>query len=85
MYDYSSARVVSASYFKLSQLSLTYEFNRKMLAKMRLHRLALTLSAFNVYTICDKRLRGQTPTQGGFSEVQLSDTPSYTLGMTVDF
>ncbi len=84
MYDYSTARVVSADYFKLSQLSLTYEFNRKLLSRMNLHRLAVTLSAFNLWTICDSRLRGQTPTQGGFSEIQLSDTPSYTLGVTID-
>ncbi len=85
MYDYSSARVVPADYFKLSQMALTYEFNRQALAHMGLHRMAVTLSAFNLWTLCDSRLRGQTPTQGGFSEIQLSDTPSYTLGVTVDF
>ena len=85
MYDYSTARVVSADYFKLSQLNLTYEFGKKALERMRLQRLALTLSGFNLWTICDKRLRGQTPTQGGFTEVQLSETPSFTLSVTADF
>jgi len=85
MYDYSDVRVVSADYLKLSTLSLTYEFARKQLEKMGLERLAITLSGYNLRTWCDSRLRGQTPTQGGFSQVQLSDTPSYTLGVTIDF
>lgn len=85
MYDYSDVRVVSADYLKLSTLSLTYEFDRKQLAKLGLERLALTLSGYNLKTWCDSALRGQTPTQGGFSQVQLSDTPSYTLGVSVDF
>ncbi len=85
MYDYSDVRVVSADYLKLSTLSLTYEFTRKQLEPLGLERLALTLSGYNLKTWCDKALRGQTPTQGGFSQVQLSDTPSYTFGVTVDF
>lgn len=85
MYDYSTARVVSANYVKLSTLSLTYELPREMLQRLRLQRLAITASGYNLYTFCSKKLRGQTPTQGGFSEVQLSDTPQYTVGVTVDF
>ena len=85
MYDYSTARVVSADYVKLQNLSLTYEFDKKMLRRMHLGRLALTLSATNLHTWCDKRLRGQTPTQGGFSEIQLSDCPVYTFGLNVEF
>lgn len=85
MYDYSTARVVSANYVKLSTLSLTYELPREMLQRLRLQRLAITASGYNLYTFCSKKLRGQTPTQGGFSEVQLSDTPQYTVGVNVDF
>ena len=85
MYDYSTARVVSADYLKLSSVSLTYEFSRKLLDRLKLNRLAITLSGYNLVTWCDKALKGQTPTQGGFSEIQLSDTPSYTLGVSIDF
>ena len=85
MYDYSDVRVVSADYLKLSTLTLTYEFNRKQLEKLGLERLAVTASGYNLKTWCNSALRGQTPTQGGFSQVQLSDTPSYTLGVTIDF
>ena len=78
-------RTVTAGYVKLSSLYLTYEFNNKLLKRWHMSRLALTLSAYNLYTFCDKRLKGQTPTQGGFSEVQLSDTPSFTFGISADF
>lgn len=85
MYDYSTARVVSADYLKLSTLSLTYEVHQKTLDRLGLSRMAFTASAYNLKTWCDKALRGQTPTQGGFSEVQLSDTPSFTFGVSVNF
>ncbi|MBR1668584.1 MAG: SusC/RagA family TonB-linked outer membrane protein [Bacteroidaceae bacterium] len=85
MYDYSTARVVSADYVKLQNISLTYEFNKKLIQKWHLGRLAFTASATNLHTFCNSRLRGQTPTQGGFSEIQLSDTPTYTLGLNVEF
>ena len=73
MYDYSDVRVVSADYLKLQSLSVTYEL------------LALTLSAYNLFTICDSALKGQTPTQGGFSTIQLSDRPSFSFGLNIQF
>ncbi len=85
MYDYSDARVVSANYLKCSSLSFTYEFSERLLSKMKLSRLELSLSGTNLFTICSKKLDGQTPTQGGFSEIQLSDRPTYSLGLTVSF
>lgn len=85
MYDYSDIRVVSADYLKFQSGSITYEFTPEMLQKMRLQRLALTLSAYNLFTIADKKLKGQTPTQGGFSTIQLSDRPSFSLGINVIF
>ena len=85
MYDYSTARVVSADYVKLQNISLTYEFDKHLIQKWHLGRLALTASATNLHTFCNSRLRGQTPLQGGFSEIQLSDTPTYTIGLNVEF
>lgn len=85
MFDYSDLRVASADYLKVSSLSLTYEVPLVWLKSYNIKRLAVTLGATNLYTFCDKKLKGQTPTQSGFSEVQLSDTPTYTLGLTVNF
>lgn len=85
MYDFSDVRVVSANYLKCSNLSFTYEFGDKILSKIKLSRLALTLSGTNLFTLCSGKLNGQTPTQGGFSEIQLSDRPTYTFGVSVSF
>ena len=85
MYDYSDIRVVSANYLKCSSLSFTYEFGENTLSKIGLSRLALTLSGTNLFTLCSSKLKGQTPTQGGFSEIQLSDRPTYTFGLSVSF
>lgn len=85
MYDYGSHRVVSGNYLKCSNLSFTYEFGEQMLKKLNMSRLALTLSGANLFTICSKKLKGQTPTQSGFATIQLSDRPNYSLGLTVSF
>ena len=85
MYDYSNIRVVSADYLKLQSMSVTYEMPTKALNVIGLQRLAVTASAYNLFTICDSALKGQTPTQGGFSSIQLSDRPSFSLGLNVIF
>ena len=85
MYDYSNIRVVSADYLKLQSMSITYEMPEKLLSTIGLQRVAVTASAYNLFTICDSALKGQTPTQGGFSTVQLSDRPSFSLGLNVIF
>ena len=85
MYDYSDIRVVSADYIRLASLSLTYELSEKLLPKLGLQRLAITAAGNNLYTLCNSKLKGQTPTQSGFSEVQLSDNPYYTISINVQF
>lgn len=85
MYDYSDVRVVSADYLKIQMLSLTYEFDKHILQRLHLSRLALTGSGTNLYTFCNKGLRGQTPTQGGFTEIQLSERPTFTVSLNVQF
>lgn len=85
MYDYSTARVVSADFLKLSHLSLTYELPARLLQPMQLSRLAITLGATNLFTLAHRDLKGQTPTQSGFNEVQLGDTPTYTMGLVLNF
>ena len=85
MYDYSDLRVVSGDYLRLANISLTYEVPLEWLKQWHLQRLAITLSGSNLYTWCSSKLKGQTPTQSGFSTVQLSDTPYYSLGLNIQF
>ena len=85
MYDYSDLRVVSADYLRVASISLTYELPANTLRQLHIERLAMTFTGNNLYTFCDSKLKGQTPTQSGFAEVQLSDTPYFTLGVNIQF
>ncbi len=85
MYNYGNQRVVSGDYLKIAMISLTYEFPTVLTNKLRLSRLALNCTANNLHTFCSSRLKGQTPQQGGFSEVQLTDRPSFTMGLDISF
>ena len=85
MYDYSDIRVVSANYLKLNTLTLSYELPERLIKRLAMSRLEVRLSGYNLFTVCAKELKGQTPQQGGFTTIQLSDRPSYSLGINVSF
>ncbi len=85
MYNYGDHRVVSGNYLKCSTLSLTYEFPSESLQRWKLSRLALNLSGTNLFTICSPKLKGQTPQQSGFANVELTDRPAYTFGLSISF
>lgn len=84
-YNHSNHRVVSGNYVKLSTLSLTYQFTHDVLKKLGLTRLELNLTGTNLFTLCSSKLKGQTPQQGGFSDIQLTDRPQYTFGLDISF
>ena len=85
MYNYSDIRVVSGNYLKCSTMSLTYEFPFEKIEKIGLTRLALSLSGTNLFTIASPDLKGQTPQQSGFAQIELSDRPAFTFGLNVSF
>jgi len=85
MYDYCDARVVSADYLKCSNVSLSYVLPEEWLKPVGISRLEATLSATNLFTICSKELKGQTPTQSVFNQVQLSERPTISFGLNVSF
>ncbi len=85
MYDYSNIRVASANYLKCNNISLTYTLPENLLKHLNVSRLELTLSGNNLFTLSDSALKGQTPTQGGFTTIQLSDRPSYSFGLNLTF
>ena len=84
-YNYGNHRVVSGNYLKFATLSLTYEFAHKLISQWGLNRLALNLTGTNLYTFCSSKLKGQTPQQSGFSNIQLTDRPQYTFGFDIQF
>lgn len=85
MYNYSNLRVVNANYLKCTNISLTYMFPEKLLSKCKLERLELSLAAGNPFIVCSRALKGQTPTQGGFTEIQLSERPTFSFGLNISF
>ena len=85
MYNYSDIRVVSGNYLKCSTMSVTYEFPMEKLERIKLSRFALNFSATNLFTICSNKLKGQAPQQSGFAKIQLTDRPTYTVGVSVSF
>ncbi len=86
MYDLADIRVVSGDYLRLSQLSLRYNFTQKQLKTLPFSNLSVDFSVSNVFTIKSKELKGQDPTQSGFSiNTALSLRPSYTFGLRVTF
>lgn len=85
MYNYSNIRVVSANYLKCSTMSLTYSFSEELISKWKLQRLELSVSTNNPFIVCSSKLKGQTPTQGGFTDIQLSERPTFSFGLYVSF
>ena len=46
---------------------------------------SISFNTQNLFTISAKALRGQDPSQAGFSQPNLSVRPSYTVGLSVSF
>lgn len=85
MYDSGSQRVVSGNYLQCQNLSFSYDLPERWLKTSRLNSLSITASTTNVFTICSPKLKGQAPVQSGFTEVQLSERPTFSLGVNVSF
>jgi len=85
MYDYSDLRVVSADYLKCSSLSLTYSVSESLVSHWALSRLETSFMVSNPFILCSNKLKGQTPTQSGFTDIQLSERPAFTLSISVSF
>ena len=62
-----------------------YNFKMKQLKSTPIKSLRLDFSVTNVFTLCSKKLQGQSPTQAGFASVNLSARPAYTLGLNISF
>ena len=85
MYDESDLRVVSGNYLKMQSLSLRYDIPTRILEKTPISSASISFSSQNLFTISAKELKGQDPSQAGFSEPNLSVRPQYTIGVNVSF
>ena len=86
MYDNSNVRVASGDYLKLSSLSLRYVVPKDVCKKLFLKSAYLSLSGTNLFTIYNKKLKGQDPSQSGSSDlINISVRPTYSLSLNVTF
>ncbi|MDO4771365.1 SusC/RagA family TonB-linked outer membrane protein [Porphyromonas sp.] len=82
MYNFSDIRVVSADYLKCTDLSLSYMLPDGFSHRLGLSRVNLAFSTNNLFTISSKALKGQTPVQGGFTQINLSERPQYSFQLS---
>lgn len=85
MYDYGDQRVVNGNYLQCQNIGLTYDVPGKYLKRTGINMLSVTASATNLFTVCSRKLHGQTPVQSGFTQIQLSERPTFSLGLNVAF
>lgn len=80
LYDYSTARVVDASFIRLRNLAVGYLVPNKQIKQLGLKSLQLQASVTNLFYIADKRLNGQDPEVNGNS-LPIPRTFSLTLNI----
>ena len=86
MYDLSDIRVVKGDYLKLQSLSFRYNVHDKFCKKIGIKSAYLSLSATNLFTITNKKLKGQDVTQSGNSPtINMSLRPNYSFQLNVTF
>lgn len=86
MYNESDLRVVSGDYLSLQSAALTWLAGLDLCTKMGVKSASITLGGSNLFTIANKALRGQSPTQSGISPaINLSVRPVYTFSIQLVF
>ncbi len=61
-YNYSTARIAKGDFIRMKEISLGYEFPKKLIRPLKINNLSLKLQATNLFLIyADKKLNGQDP------------------------
>ena len=61
-YNYSTERVAKGDFIRLKEVSVGYEFPKKLVKSIKLSNLSLKLQATNLFLLyADKKLNGQDP------------------------
>ncbi len=85
-YNYSSANIAKGDFVRLKDISLSYDFNKKLLSRIGLNAASLRLNATNLWLIyADKNLNGQDPEFVNAGGVALPLAKQYTLTLRVGF
>ncbi len=80
MWEYSDIRVVDASFLRCTQLSFSWNIDRKYLRHIGVNSLSINANVNNVFVICSDKFRGFDPELGN------SVMPrTYSVGVSVGF
>ncbi|AEK24129.1 Hypothetical protein Ccan_20130 [Capnocytophaga canimorsus Cc5] len=61
-YNYSTERIAKGDFIRLKEISLTYDFDKDVIEKLKLKNLSLKLQGTNLFLLyADKKLNGQDP------------------------
>ena len=61
-YNRSTARVAKGDFIRMKEISVSYDFPKKLIKPLKLNNLSLKLQATNLFLIyADKKLNGQDP------------------------
>ena len=61
-YNYSTERIARGDFIRMKEISLSYDFPRKWIEKIKLNSLSLKAQATNLFLIyADSKLNGQDP------------------------
>ncbi len=61
-YNYSTERIAKGDFIRMKEISIGYDFPKKLIAPLKLNNLSLKLQATNLFLIyADKKLNGQDP------------------------
>jgi hypothetical protein len=87
MYDKSDLRAVSGDFVKIQSLSIRYNLAEELCRSLRIKAAYVGLAGTNLYTFCNRRLKGQDPaTQDGTAPtINMSLRPTYSFNLNVSF
>jgi TonB-linked SusC/RagA family outer membrane protein len=61
-YNYSTARIAKGDFIRMKEMSLSYDFPKSWISKLKMSNLSLKLQATNLFLLyADKKLNGQDP------------------------
>lgn len=80
MYDYSTARLVKASYVRCNSISLGYSLPSKIVERFKLQNLQVSASLSNPFVIANKAFNGMDPETGGQTPIMRTVSINLNIG-----
>ncbi|MDR0560255.1 MAG: SusC/RagA family TonB-linked outer membrane protein [Prevotellaceae bacterium] len=85
-YNYSDVRVADGGFVRMKEISLGYDFSRKMISRLKMQNMSLKLQVTNPFLIyADPILNGQDPEFFRSGGVAVPMSQQYTLTLRVGF